>query len=107
MRLPLAALATLAILALAASALADPPAMQEVSTTRKAVGATTGGAGVAVTSYSTGGSSGRAASITPVGGYYIAPVLPAGLTATACVKGGGAVLHKAGGDVCQSKAPIK
>jgi hypothetical protein len=92
MRLPLAALTALATLALAASA-AAAPVMDAISTTRKTVGPTNG-------------AQPGPASIVPTGGYYISPILPAGLTATACAKGGGTVLHKATGDVCQSKAPI-
>ena len=46
-------------------------------------------------------------ALQPQGGYFITPILPAGFTAAACVKGGGAVLHQAGGDVCRTKAPAK
>ncbi len=83
MRLPLAVLTAVATLAVAASASAANSA----------------------TSTAPGGQP-IPAAITPAGGYYITPIAPAGFTATVCANGGGAVLHRAGGDVCQSKGPI-
>ena len=44
---------------------------------------------------------------TPVGGYYLTPVGPLGITASACALNGGVVLHKANSQFCQTAAPAK